>query len=95
MLPTGKRDKGTAVQTIVYCIWTLLASLVPVLGITGKLYLTPVAGICVGLLGLGMLYFAIELFKDMTAQAAKRLMLASVSYITLLQIVYVLDKFLR
>ena len=95
MLPTGKRDKGTAVQTIVYCVWTLLASLVPVLGITGKLYLTPVAGFCVAILGLGMLYFAIELFKKMTAQAAKRLMLASVSYITLLQIVYVLDKFIR
>ena len=95
MLPTGRRDKGTAVQTIVYCIWTLLASLVPILGVTGKLYLTPIAGICVGILGLGMLYFAIELFNKMTSLAAKRLMLASVSYITLLQIVYVLDKFLR
>ncbi|MGB1211183.1 MAG: heme o synthase [Lacinutrix venerupis] len=95
MLPTRKKDKGTAVQTIVYCVWTLLASLVPAFGITGKLYITPITAVIVGLLGLGMLYFAIQLFKKMTTQAAKTLMLASVSYITLLQIVYVLDKFIR
>ncbi|MCL4116292.1 UNVERIFIED_CONTAM: hypothetical protein GTU68_026037 [Idotea baltica] len=95
MLPTRKRDRGTAVQTIVYTIWTLLASLVPAFGITGKLYLTPISAVVVGLLGLGMLYFAIQLFNKMTTEAAKKLMLASVSYITLLQIVYVLDKFIR
>ena len=42
-----------------------------------------------------MLYFAIELFRKMTEVAAKQLMLASVLYITLVQIVYVLDKFIR
>ncbi|WP_055443758.1 heme o synthase [Lacinutrix himadriensis] len=95
MLPTRKRDKGTAVQTIVYTVWTVLASLIPAFGFTGKLYLTPISAIIVGLLGLGLLYFALQLFKKMTTQAAKTLMLASVSYITLLQIVYVLDKFIR
>ncbi|WP_452230974.1 heme o synthase [Lacinutrix sp. MEBiC02404] len=95
MLPTRKRDKGTAVQTIVYTVWMILASLIPAFGFTGKLYLTPISAIIVGLLGLGMLYFAFQLFKKMTTQAAKTLMIASVSYITLLQIVYVLDKFIR
>ncbi|MCL4144286.1 UNVERIFIED_CONTAM: hypothetical protein GTU68_026752 [Idotea baltica] len=95
MLPTRKKDRGTAVQTIVYTIWTLLASLVPAFGITGKLFLSPISAVVVGLLGIGMLYFAIQLFNKMTTEAAKKLMLASVSYITLLQIVYVLDKFIR
>lgn len=95
MLPTRKKDKGTAVQTIIYTIWTILASLIPAFGFTGRLYLTPVSAIIVGLLGLGLLYFALQLFKKMTTQAAKTLMIASVSYITLLQIVYVLDKFIR
>lgn len=95
MLPTRKRDKGTAVQTIIYTVWTVLASLIPAFGFTGKLYLTPISAVIVGLLGLGLLYFALQLFKKMTTQAAKTLMLASVSYITLLQIVYVLDKFIR
>jgi len=95
MLPTGKQDKGTAVQTIMYTVWTILISVVPVLGITGALKLSIPAAIVVLLLGLFMLYFALELFKKMTEKAAKQLMLASVSYITLLQIVYVADKFIR
>ncbi|MFI0428586.1 heme o synthase [Mariniflexile sp. HMF6888] len=95
MLPTGKQDKGTAVQTIMYTIWTLLVSIIPVFGFTGSLELSIVAAILVFILGLGMLYFAIRLFKEMTEKAAKQLMLASVSYITLVQIVYVIDKFIR
>ena len=95
MLPTGKQDKGTAVQTMMYTIWTLIVSIIPVFGFTGKLQLSIVAAILVFALGLGMLYYAIRLFKEMTEKAAKQLMLASVSYITLVQIVYVIDKFIR
>ncbi len=95
MLPNGKRDRGTAIQTILYSVWTVLASLVPVLGITGKLYLTPVSGVLIGIIGIGLIYYAVRLYKEKTAKAAKQLMLASVSYITLLQIIYVADKFIR
>jgi len=95
MLPTRKRDRASAVQVIVYSVWTLLASLIPAFGITGKLYITPISAVIVGLLGLGFLYYAFQLFKKMTTQAARTLMIVSVSYITLLQIVYVLDKFIR
>ncbi|WP_165805945.1 heme o synthase [Marixanthomonas spongiae] len=95
MLPTGKRDKGTAIQVVLYTIWTVLASLIPVFGVTGKLYITPVSAVIIGLLGIGLLYCAVRLFKEKTNKAAKQLMLASVSYITLLQVVYVLDKFIR
>jgi len=95
MLPNGKRDKGTATQVILYTVWTVLVSLIPVLGITGKLYLTPVSGVLIGILGIGLIYYAIRLYKEKTSKAAKQLMLASVSYITLLQIIYVADKFLR
>lgn len=95
MLPTGKQDRGTAVQTIMYTIWTLLVSIIPVFGFTGRLQLSIIAAVIVFILGLGMLYYAIELFKKMTEKAAKTLMLASVSYITLVQIVYVVDKFIR
>ena len=94
MLPTGKQDKGTAVQTIMYTIWTLIVSIIPVFGFTGKLQLSIVAAIIVFLLGLWMLYYAIRLFKLMTEKSAKQLMLVSVSYISLVQIVYVIDKFI-
>jgi len=95
MLPTGKRDKGTAVQSILYTVWTIIVSIIPVFGFTGELKLTIVGAIVVLLLGLVMLYYAIQLFKKMTAVAARQLMLASVLYITLVQIIYVLDKFIR
>ena len=95
MLPTGKQDKGTAVQTIMYTIWTLLVSIIPVFGFTGQLKLSVVSAIIVFGLGLWMLYYAISLFKLMTEKAAKQLMLVSVSYISLVQIVYVIDKFIR
>ncbi|HLT33722.1 MAG TPA: heme o synthase [Aquaticitalea sp.] len=94
MLPTGKRDKGTAVQIILYTIWTILASLLPIFEFTGDLHLSIVGAIIVMVLGLVMLYYAIQLFKTRTSQAARQLMLASVLYITLLQIVYVADKFI-
>ncbi len=95
MLPTGKQDRGTAVQTIMYTIWTILVSIIPVFGFTGELKLSIVAAVIVFLLGLFMLHYAVRLFREMTEKAARQLMLASVSYITLIQIVYVLDKFIR
>lgn len=95
MLPTGKKDKSTAVQTILYTVWLIVASLLPCLGYTGQLFISPIAAIVVFLLGLWMLYFAVKLYKERSAKAAKALMLASVSYITLLQVTYIVDKFLR
>ncbi|MGR7812464.1 heme o synthase [Lacinutrix undariae] len=95
MLPTRKKDKGTAAQIIMYTVWTILVSIIPVFGFTGDLQLSIVAAILVFVLGLVMLRYAIILFKVRTAKAAKQLMLASVTYITLLQIIYVVDKFLR
>lgn len=95
MLPTGKKDKGTALQIMLYTIWLLIASLLPALGYTGKLFITPVAAVLVFLLGLWMLFYAVKLYQLRTAKAARTLMLVSVSYISLLQIVFIVDKFLR
>ena len=89
MLPTGKKDKGTAMQVILYTIWLIVASLLPVLGYTGQLYVTPLAAVIVLLLGLWMLLYAIRLYQLRTAKAARTLMLVSVAYITLLQLVYI------
>lgn len=95
MLPSGKKDTSTALQTILYTIWLIIASLLPMLGYTGRLFITPYTAGIVLLLGLWMLFYAIKLYQLRTARAAKTLMLVSVSYITLLQIIYILDKFLR
>ncbi len=95
MLPNGRRDKGTAIQVILYSIWTVLASLIPAVGVTGKLYLTPFSAVLIGGIGVWLIYYSVRLYKQQTDKAAKQLMLVSVSYITLLQVIYVADKFIR
>ncbi|MFG4002534.1 heme o synthase [Flavobacterium aquidurense] len=95
MLPTGKKDRKTALQIILYTVWLIIASLLPSLGFTGQLFITPIAAIIVFLLGLWMLFYAVRLYQLRTAKAARTLMLVSVSYISLLQIVFIVDKFLR
>ncbi len=95
MLPTGKKDNGTALQIILYTVWLIIASLLPMFGYTGSLFLTPVAAILVFLLGLWMLFYAVKVYQLRTTKSARTLMLVSVSYITLLQLIYIVDKFLR
>jgi protoheme IX farnesyltransferase len=95
MLPTGKKDRGTALQIIMYTIWMMVISLVPVLGITGSLQLSGPGAVIVFLLGAGMLFYAFRLYEKKDNSTARRLMLASVCYITLMQLVYVVDKFVQ
>ena len=94
MLPTGKKDKGTALQIIMYTIWMMIISIIPVFGFTGRLQLSIVAAIIVFLMGTVMLFFAFRLYEKRDNASARKLMLASVSYITLMQVVYVMDKFI-
>ena len=94
MLPTGKQDTTTAKQIILYTLWTIACSLIPVFGKTGALQISIVSGGIVLVLGLYMLNEAIKLYKQRTEKAAKRLMLVSVTYISLLQVIYVADKFI-
>jgi len=95
MLPSGEKDQSTAMQTILYTIWLIVASILPSFGYTGQLFLTPISAVIVLLLGFWMLFYAVKLYQNKTDKAAKTLMLVSVSYISLLQLVYILDKFLR
>lgn len=94
MLPTGKKDKGTALQIIMYTLWMIIISIIPVFGITGRLQLSVVAAIVIFLMGLVMLFFGFRLYERRDNVSARKLMLASVIYITLMQVVYVIDKFI-
>jgi len=95
LMPTGEKNRKATSQILLYTVWMLLVSVFPVLKITGSLYLSPVAAIIIFLLGLVMLYYGIELHKKQTDKIARKLMLASVFYITLIQVIYVVDKFLH
>lgn len=95
MLPTGKKDSGTALQIIMYTIWMMVISVIPVFGITGRLQLSIVSAVIIFLMGAVMLFFALRLYTKRDNVSARKLMLTSVSYITLMQIIYVIDKFIR
>ena len=95
MLPNGKQDKSTSMQTILYTVWTIIASLLPCMGFTGQLFISPIAAILVFIAGAWLLLYAFKLHKLQTTASAKTLMLVSVSYISLLQLIYIIDKFIR
>jgi len=94
MLPTGKKDTGTAVQIILYTIWMIVISIMPVFGFTGRLVLSVPAAALILACGLVMLFFAFKLYEKRDNVAARRLMLASVTYISVIQIIFVIDKML-
>jgi len=94
MLPSGKPDPTTAFQIVFYTFWTVLISLLPAFQYTGQLYLTLPAAGAVGLLGVFFLYAAIQLMYLKTDPAARFLIRSSILYITGVQLVYVLDKFI-
>tara|TARA_R110002073_G_scaffold40547_5_gene115314 strand:- start:472468 stop:473424 length:957 start_codon:yes stop_codon:yes gene_type:complete len=95
MLPTGEKNRKATAQIILYTVWMIVVSVFPVLKLTGSLYLSPVAAVLIFALGIFMLYFGIQLHKKQTDKIARQLMLSSVLYITAIQIIYVVDKFLH
>ncbi|HFS68062.1 MAG TPA: protoheme IX farnesyltransferase [Flavobacteriia bacterium] len=95
MMPTLEKNKKASILIIMYTVFMIIASLIPALKITGQLYLTPIGAIIVLLMGLIMLYYAIQLHNKQDDVTARKLMLSSVLYITLIQIIFVIDKFLH
>ena len=94
MLPTGEKNKKATTQILLYTIWMIAVSIFPVFGLTGALHLSPLAAVVILLMGAWMLYFGVQLHQKQTDSIARKLMLVSVVYITVIQIVYVIDKFL-
>jgi len=94
MLPTGKPDNATALQIILYTLWTIVISIVPVFGISGALQLSVVWATAVAAVGLVFLWAGLRLYKNHSIANAKKLMFVSIVYITAIQWIYVIDKFI-
>lgn len=95
MLPMNTKDKAAVHQMIFYTIIMILVSVAPVLKLSGTFHIHPISAIIVALLGVYMLYFGLKLRKTLDNTDARKLMLSSILYITLVPIVYVADKFLQ
>jgi protoheme IX farnesyltransferase len=86
MLPTGKKDKGTALQVILYTVW-LIALYLFLFYIR---YLYPYSSrYC--FVGIWMLFYAVKLYKLRTKAARTLCLLVFLHYI--ITIIYIFDKF--
>ena len=94
MLPSGKRDNASAFQIVFYTLWTIIISLTPVISYSGNLSLSLTAASLIIVLGFFFLFFSLKLMQIKDKLSAKKLMGFSIVYITSLQIIYVIDKFL-
>ena len=94
MLPTGSPDKTTAFLIVFYSFWTIIISILPYTRYSGDLNLSIQATFALITIGIYFLYFAFKLMQEKTKMAARKLMYASILYISFLQIIYVLDKWI-
>ena len=92
MLPTGKRDNGTAFQIVFYTIWMILVSILPYFSFTGTFSIGVPSLILILAAGIFMLTQALRLMKYKDNQNAIRLMYTSIFYLSFIQIIFVLDK---
>lgn len=95
LMPTGEKNKKASKLIIIYTIFMLIVSVFPVFRLTGELYLLPFSALLIFILGCVMLFYGVKLHKEQTNTMARKLMLSSVLYITLIQIIFVIDKYLH
>ncbi len=89
LLPsTGRKDKSSAFQILLYSLFLIPASLLPwMFQMTGNWSAIPVT-----LLGVGFAYLAFRLLRTCERKEARVLMFASFIYLPLVQLLYVIDK---
>lgn len=89
MLPSaGGRDKGTAFQIVVYTIGLIPVSLLPTFfGYTGPIS----AGIAL-VAGIIFTKQAVDLYRSLSSDHAKKLMFGSFVYLPVVQLAYLIDK---
>ena len=83
LLPSGERNKASAFQIVMYTIFLLLMSMVPVyFGITKAFFATLTILIC----GLLFFYQAIKLYRDCSIKSARQVMFGSFAYLPFVQL---------
>jgi heme o synthase len=88
LLPNGKKDKNSAFQIVLYCVFLIIVSLFPYfLGMSGIVSTVVVMVACIY-----FLYTAIKLYQEGTDKAALTVMFASFIYLPVSQIAFLLDK---
>lgn len=83
LLPSGERNKSSAFQILVYTLFLLLMSMVPVFF---KMTNTVIAPIIILVCGFLFFYQAIKLYRDCTIKSAREVMFGSFAYLPFVQL---------
>lgn len=94
LLPSGKRDRASSFQVMIYSLWLIPLAVLPAFGFTGDLKLSVWAAIAVGLLGVWLAARSVRLFLKGETADARRVMFASIAFLPLVQLIYVIDRFI-
>ena len=89
-----EKSKSTAFKALIYTLFLIPLSILPVFSFTGKLELSLIACLLTIVLGLWFFTKSVILFKSLSNKHAKKLMYASFLYLPSLQLIYVIDKIL-
>jgi protoheme IX farnesyltransferase len=94
LLPNRKKDNSSALQIVVYSLWLIFVSVIPAMGFSGTLTLSWWATILILALGIHLFLKALKLRRNKDALSARTLMFASIIYLPVVQIIYVVDRWL-
>ena len=95
MLFGGKKGKYPAALSITSSLITTLISIVPFFWNHNTLSLSIYAFVLITILGIWFTLKSVRLYMNISDLNAKKLMIASIFYLPLLQIIYIADKFMR
>lgn len=88
LLPTGKRDKGSAMQTVLYTVSLIPVAVMPwVFNISGWISMVLMLAVT-----FYFLFQAVQLYRDCSIESARKLMYGSFFYLPVVQIAMVIDK---
>jgi len=87
LLPTQKRDKGSAIITLMFAIILVPVSLLPTIYHYGGYYVGGVSLVC----SLIFLYQAIDLLRTLQIKEARKLMFGSFFYLPVVQLMFLFD----
>ena len=87
LLPTGKRDRASAIITFVFTLILIPVSLLPTVYGYGGYYVGGISLIC----GLVFLYQAFNLMRTLEIKAARQLMFGSFLYLPIVQLMFLFD----
>jgi protoheme IX farnesyltransferase len=93
LLPSRKKDRSATYGSFVYAAFMVAISLLPASGLTGALKLSWLGAVLVLGAGIWVVWAALRMHREPSDLQARKLMLTTIGYLTLVQIIYVIDHF--